>query len=215
MAGPVGVPAPATVYRLARHDAALRHSRITPIDNRSGSSGNRYDVVGGGVLYAATEVRTCYSETLARFHPTPKMRELLRKADPDEPQFMLCGGIAQDWRLQRRVFALSLRASLPFLDVETPATLSYLEGELSSELLALDYAGNLDLSDVRNRDRRLSRAIAAWAYTAQDGTVRRRVFLVRHADESWRGRLVTDDRDTEGHEFDAQGRDQDPQAWRG
>jgi hypothetical protein len=55
-----------------------------------------------------------------------------------------------------------------FLDVENPETLSFLERELSSELLALGYAGNLDLSDVRNRDRRLSRAIAAWAYTAQD-----------------------------------------------
>ncbi|MEO8829036.1 hypothetical protein [Lapillicoccus sp.] len=76
----------------------------------------------------------------------------------------------QDWRLQRRVFILSSENALPFVDVENPATLQALEEELSSELVSLGYTVNLDLSDVRNRDRRLSRAIAAWAYTAQDDT---------------------------------------------
>lgn len=168
MASPEEVEPPETIFRIARHDGATLHSRITPADNRSGSAGNRYDVVGGGVLYGATVVRTCFSETLARFRPTPAMRVLLAKADPEEPQFMLCGGIPQDWRLQRRVFQLAVRDPLPFLNVESPETLAHLEEVLASELLALGYTGNLDLSDLRNRDRRLSRAIAAWAFTAQD-----------------------------------------------
>ena len=37
------------------------------------------------------------------------------------------------------------------------------------------------------------------------GTVRQTVFLARHAGEGRRGRLVTDDRETGGHDFDAQG----------
>lgn len=159
---------PATVYRVARQDGALRHSRITPADNRTGGAGNRYDVVGGGVLYAASTARTCFAETMSRFRPTPAMRELLREADPEEPQFMICGGVPQDWRLKRRIFDLEISNPLPFLDVENPSTLTHLEEELGQELLALGYQGNLDLSDIRNRDRRLSRAIAAWAYTAQD-----------------------------------------------
>lgn len=164
------VPAPPALRRVARTDGATRFSRISPADNRSAKAGNRYDVVGGGVLYAADTVETCFRETLARFRPTPRMRQLLAEADPDEPGFMICGGVPQDWRLQRRVFTLSLDDALPFVDVENPATLQLLEEELSQELVSLGYTANLDLSDVRNRDRRLSRAIADWAYTAQDET---------------------------------------------
>lgn len=158
------------MFRVARADGAARFSQISPADNRSAKAGNRYDVVGRGVLYAADEVQTCFRETLARFRPTPKMRQLLQDADSDESGFMIVGGVPQDWRLQRRVFILSSENALPFVDVENPATLQALEEELSSELVSLGYTVNLDLSDVRNRDRRLSRAIAAWAYTAQDDT---------------------------------------------
>jgi hypothetical protein len=157
-----------TVYRVARHDGALRHSEITPADNRSGRAGNRYDVVGGGVLYAASTVRTCFAETMSRFRPTPVMRALLRRQEPDEHHFMIVGGIPQDWRLQRRIFELQISDPLPFLDVESPSTLTHLEEELSHVLTALGYKDNLDLGDIRNRDRRLSREIAGWAYTAQD-----------------------------------------------
>lgn len=164
----VTVAAPDSMLRVARAGSGRRFSRITPSDARSERAGNRYDVVGGGVLYAADELRTCYLETLARFRPTPRMRELLAEPDVEESGFMVCGGVPQDWRLTRRSFELVPSDALPFVDVEAPETLQQLESELSSVLVSLGYHDNLDISDVRNRDRRLSRAIAQWAFTAQD-----------------------------------------------
>lgn len=159
---------PDTLHRIARAQAPLNFSEIAPEDATSGKSGNRYDVPGGGVLYAATKVQTCFAETLARFRPTPKMRELLKTLDEDESHFMICGGIPQDWRLQRRIIDLKLNDPLPFLDVEDAGTLTRLELELSATLISLGYEGNLDLGDIRNKDRRLSRAIAEWTYVTQD-----------------------------------------------
>lgn len=162
------VDPPEIIYRVARVESGLRFSEITPEDSASGTSGNRYDVAGGGVLYAATEVRTCFAETLARFRPSPKIRSLLKEADPAEAHFMVCGGVPQDWRLRRRIFELEAGAALPFVDVEDPGTLTILERELCSQLMSLGYAENLDLADLRNKDRRLSRSIAEWVYVAQD-----------------------------------------------
>lgn len=81
---------------------------------------------------------------------------------------MPCGGVPRDWRLRRTIYSLRLQDPLPFLDVENASTLSSLERELTSTLVALGYEGNIDVADIRGRDRRLSRAIAEWAYVAQD-----------------------------------------------
>lgn len=165
----IGVVSPPQImYRIARASNPTDYSRIQPGDASSGRSGNRYDVPGGGVLYCATSVRTCFAEILAAFRPTPAMRALLKDADSEESQFMLCGGIPQDWRLQRRILEIRLIDPLPFVDVEAAGTLTVLESQLASELVALGYREPIDLSDIRNKDRRLSRAIAAWAYVAQD-----------------------------------------------
>lgn len=128
------------------------------------TAGNRFDVPGGAVLYAGSTRAACYAETLARFRPTPKIRELLR----DESGFMIAGGVPQDWRLQRVMARLRVVDPLPFLDVEHPATLAHLSEVMSGELTRLGYEHNLDISDVCNRDRRLTRAIAHYAYTAVD-----------------------------------------------
>lgn len=132
-------------------------------------SGNRFDVPGGGVLYTATTAQACFGETLARFRPTPRMRELLRD---EEPGFMVVGGVPQDWRLQRVLVSLRPIDPLPFLDVEDPATHEFLGEVLARELIALGYDRPLDLSSVTNQDRRLSRLISEYAYTATepDGT---------------------------------------------
>lgn len=159
---------PDSIFRVARVGGARSFSRITPSDGRSGRAGNRYDVVGGGVLYGATDIITCYRETLSRFRPSPRMRALLAEPDADESQFMLCGGVPQDWRLTRRVYTLRVDNALPFVDVEDPGTLDQLERDMAPTLVSLGYTGNLDLGDLRNKDRRLSRAIAEWAFTAQD-----------------------------------------------
>ena len=120
------------------------------------------------MLYAGTTPEACYAETLSRLRPTPRIRDLVK----DERGFMVTGGVPQDWRLQRTIGDLVLGDPLPFLDVEAPATHEYLSEALATELVALGYEDPLDLSDICNRDRRLSRAIALHAYTAtaSDGT---------------------------------------------
>jgi len=72
---PSHVTAPATrslgdksLFRVARSDAPMRPSTIDPSDV-STNAGNRYDVVGGGVLYLAGEAAGCYADALARDNP--------------------------------------------------------------------------------------------------------------------------------------------------
>lgn len=164
MTEPATAIPPEILYRVGRNSGLLNYSTISPSDAALPNAGNRFDVPGGGVLYAATARTGCFVETLARFRPTPRMRELLE----DEPGFMITGGVPQDWRLQRSMATLAVRDPLPFLDVEASETHAFLSKTLASQLVQLDYADNLDLSDVTNHDRRLSRLIALHAYTAAD-----------------------------------------------
>lgn len=164
MTEPATAVTPDWVYRVARSRGLDTFSEITPEDADLKSAGNRFDVPGGSVLYAATTVVGCYAETLARFRPTPKIRDLVK----DEKDFMVAGGVPQDWRLQRSVATFELRDPLPFLDIEAPETQEFLDEQLATELVSLGYASNLDISAVCNQDRRLSRAIARYAYTSAD-----------------------------------------------
>lgn len=155
---------PDTVHRIGRTSDPLRFSEIRPQDAALSRAGNRYDVPGGAVLYAASEVVACFGETLARYRPTPRMRELLK----DEEGFVVCGGVPRDWRLKRTIVTLGVSRPLPFLDVDAPETHQYLSEALAPQLVALGYESNLDIADIRNSDRRLSRAIALEAYNAVD-----------------------------------------------
>jgi hypothetical protein len=162
MTEPATATPPDEIYRVARNSGLLTFSTISPLDASLPTAGNRFDVPGGGVLYAASSPEACYVETLARFRPTPRIRELVR----DEPGFMVTGGVPQDWRLQRALARIRVEEPLPFLDVEDPATHEFLNQQLASELVALGYNSPLDLATICNQDRRLSRAIADYAYTA-------------------------------------------------
>lgn len=164
MREPATAEAPTHLYRVARSRGLLSFSTISPVDAMLPTAGNRFDVPGGGVLYAGSDIAACYAETLARMRPTPKIRDLVK----DEPGFMVAGGVPQDWRLQRTVGTLTLNKPLPSLDMEQPETHAYLSEVMASDLVALGYTDNLDISDVANSDRRLSRAVAEHAFTATD-----------------------------------------------
>lgn len=163
MVEPAIATPPDPLLRVGRTGGLLRFSTINPLDAALPKAGNRFDVPGGGVLYAATTAEACYAETLARFRPTPRMRELFRD---EEPGFMVVGGVPQDWRLQRHLASIRLADSLPFLDVEAPETHEFLNEVLANDLVALGYEQPLNMSTVTNQDRRLSRLIAEYAYTA-------------------------------------------------
>jgi hypothetical protein len=161
---PVEVTAPKQIYRVARSGQVERFSRIDPSEAALASSGNRFDVLGGGVLYGASTPSGCYAETLARFRLSAGMRQKVEEMDADGSR-MACGGVPADWRARRTRATLSMRDPLPFLDVEHPATHEYLTSQMASELAALGLSV-LDVAAVRGPNRHVTRAIASWAYAA-------------------------------------------------
>ncbi len=68
-----------TLYRVGRSDRPLALSRITVEDAAQPRAGNRFDVLGGGVLYLSTTARGCYAETLARLRPTATITPSARR----------------------------------------------------------------------------------------------------------------------------------------
>lgn len=154
------VAAPDTVWRVARLGTGTQFSEIDPVDAMSLNAGNRFDVVGGGVLYASTSLEGCYREVLARLRPAPGMADL----DEDDNRHMRAGNVAASWRENRRRFALGLPDALPFVDVEHQDTWNTLEAVMATSL----GADHLDVGHVRGPDRLLTRAIAAWVYAQTD-----------------------------------------------
>jgi hypothetical protein len=161
--GPATVAAESTYFRVARSDQPLAFSSIGPTDAQFAFAGNRFDVVGGGVLCLGTTAGGCYAETVARFRPSAKVRA----AVGDEPGFVICGGIPADWRARRLEVQVDLPDALPFVDVESPQTHAYLTAVMAPVLAGLAVDA-LDVGLVRGRNRLITRAIAAWAYAAAD-----------------------------------------------
>ncbi|PFG44992.1 RES domain-containing protein [Georgenia soli] len=154
------VTAPDVMWRVARLGMGTRFSEIEPADALSQNAGNRFDVVGGGVLYTSTDIEGCYREVLARLRPAPGMVDL----DEDEGGHMRAGNVAASWRENRRRFALAVPEALPFVDVEHQDTWNALEAAITLP----PNVPHLDVGHIRGADRLLTRAIATWAYTQTD-----------------------------------------------
>lgn len=92
-AGPAEIPAPSPLWRVARRRTSLAYSRIAAEDAMR-NAGNRFDVPGAGVLYAAETPEACFVETLARFRPSLRM---LADVAMDE-DYMNAGAIPSAWR---------------------------------------------------------------------------------------------------------------------
>lgn len=162
--GPHEVEPPGALFRVARADQPLRFSQIAPADVPLPKAGNRFDVPGGGILYAATDAAGCYAETLARFRPSAAVRAAVEEEDP---RFMICGGVPADWRDRRLEVKLAVDDALPFLDVEHEATHEHLTTAVAREMAALSIEV-IDVSVIRGPNRLATRAISAWAYSAED-----------------------------------------------
>jgi len=159
---PISVEAPASLWRVGRVSDPVHFSEIDPVDAAVANGGNRFDVPGGEVLYAATAPGGAYAETIARLRPSAKMRAL----EPDDGH-MLAGGVPADWRWRRALVQVSLDQPLPFLDVEATETHTFLT-EAIPHVLLQHGVENLDVADVRGPNRLLTRDIARYAYVAQD-----------------------------------------------
>lgn len=162
---PATVGWPGQAWRIARRNSVARFSEIRPEDAMLPNSGNRFDVSGAGVLYAASEPAACFGETLARFRPSPKVVEAVGEVDGN---FMVCGGVPADWRYNRVLAPVRYLGTLPFVDVEHPQTHAYMSRELASYFHQLGYSEPIDVSDIRGRNRTLTRLIAAFVYAATD-----------------------------------------------
>jgi hypothetical protein len=162
--GVVTLTAPGELWRIATTDNATRFAEINPI-TAAGPFGNRYDVPGGGVLYASTDVRGCFAETLARFRVA--LGSPVAVAAAKDTGFMPPGSIPASWREDRRKFMIGAVEPLPFLDIEHEHTRAVMENELPLVLTRFNIE-HLDVPAVRGADRRLTRALAEWAYTRTD-----------------------------------------------
>ncbi|MGV8913615.1 MAG: RES family NAD+ phosphorylase [Rhodoglobus sp.] len=161
---PVITTCSSELWRVGRASHVLRFSSIQAEDAASPRNGNRFDVPGGEVLYAATSAEGAFAETISRFRPTAAS---LLLTNEDREHFMAPGSVPAEWRTRRRLVRFSVNEPLPFLDVDKPETHTFLTAQMAPTLDALEI-DNLDNATLRGTNRLLTRAVAEWAYTAQD-----------------------------------------------
>lgn len=153
-------------YRVARKKQALEFSSLAPEDFEV-PSGNRFDVVGGQVLYAGSSLDACFGETLGRMRPSPALVSNIGSHDEGQ---MNAGTLPQAWRDDRVIANIDCIDPRPFVDVDQISTLQHVSVALAAELRQLGYSEVLDQATIRGRDRKLTRLISRWAYTAtEDG----------------------------------------------
>jgi len=159
------VALPEVLYRIAVRHRGLAFSEITPEDHANPRAGHRFDVLGAGVLYAATRPRAAYLETLGNLRPSPGVE--LAPAD-DDSEFMKPGSIPQQWREDRAMFELSASAesAMTFVDLTDVGTRTWLAGILRDQLKLLDI-DYLDVPEVTNKNRYITRMLAGALYTVR------------------------------------------------
>jgi hypothetical protein len=116
-------------------------------------------------MYAAEQRCACFAETLAPFRPTLELLAQLRSLPAgdfgdDTPE---SGLIPDDWHLKRMVGTFRVVPGQRWLDLRSLEVHEQLRHESPDLFLNLGY-DEFDLSVALNRDRRLTQAIARWAY---------------------------------------------------
>ncbi|SEO06965.1 RES family NAD+ phosphorylase [Cryobacterium luteum] len=158
--------APSPLWRVERTNPALHFSLLNPVDVMNDRAGNRFDIPGAGVLYGATKADGGFAETLAGFRPRASMVQAFSHLTP-EPGRILPGHVPTAWLTTRRLRTFNVTGSLPFVDLESPATHAYLTKQAAPVLLHQGLE-NLDVAAVRGPNRLLTRAIASWLYSRTD-----------------------------------------------
>lgn len=166
-ADPVLVAPPAAgPWRVERTGPPLRFSSLNPVDALDDRVGGRFDIPGAGVLYGATSPHGTYAETLAAFRPRASMIAALSNMGPD-PGRVTPGQIPAGWMKSRRLRLFDTGDALPFVDIESPVTHTYVT-EHAASALTRHGIENLDVATVRGPSRLITRAIAGWLYTRTD-----------------------------------------------
>lgn len=104
-----------------------------------------------------------FAETLAGFRPRASMVGAFSPLTPEAGR-VLPGQVPAAWLDTRRLRTFDVMGSLPFVDIESPATHAYLTEHAATVLLHQGLE-NLDVAAVRGPSRLLTRAIASWLYS--------------------------------------------------
>lgn len=163
-AEPALIANPQKVVRITRTIDPLAYSRVGAVEARKAKQGNRFDVPGGGVLYAATLDATCIHEVCSRFRPSAFYRSLNISLDEQEG---FSNELPEDWRLNRRFYDLEISTDLPFVDISHQKTWKWLDERLPG-LLFQRKLDHFDAEHVYSSDRSLTRQLAGEIYTATD-----------------------------------------------
>jgi hypothetical protein len=149
-----------------RPEPPLRFSWIGAESAAVDDVGNRFDIAGAGVLYAATTAQGALAETTAHFRPRASLLEKMAQAgaSADELRVPVLG---PDWRAARVLRTLETVEPLPFVDIENPITHTYLTEHAPAILIAFGLQ-HLDVPAVRGPSRLLTRGLATWIYQARD-----------------------------------------------
>ncbi len=119
-----------------------------------------------GVLYAAPERRACFLETLDAFRPDRALLQRLLAMGPDA--FIPQSGLIPDAYSDKLIGHLRLDAGQRWLDLRMNAPESAValsrEPEIAARLPKLGYGNRFKPGDLVGSDRRLTRAIARWAF---------------------------------------------------
>ena len=169
------------VWRIGRApDPLAPGPPLDPEDRNQPRAGNRFDSPLGDyrVLYCGSTLDACFGETLARLRPDPALLAVIGD-EWRELGFMSLGAVPADWRHRRLAVRVRPRPGFDFLDVEATRTHQVLREELAPVLTHLGY-DDLDVGLVRGPDRRVTRAIAHWAWSQADDEGNARFAGVRY-----------------------------------
>jgi hypothetical protein len=143
------------LWRVARRGAEFRFSQIDADVAADSRLGNRFDIPGWGVLYAASRPEGAFAEVLQGFRPTAAT---LAAAARDDGH-MAPSSVPQDWREKRVLSRFTVVEPLPFVDVEETQTHTALTHALAPQLAAMGVS-SLDVPQIRGANRRPTRLVA-------------------------------------------------------
>lgn len=153
---------PAEIYRVARKPDPWQPPDWSRA-NTDGTFGNRFDDPSGyyRVLYAASQLVSCFVETLARFRPDLALRAELSEIE-GEDDFVPLGEVPLEWCEQRLIG--SAAADGDYADIYTSAWIAHLRPRLADECLRLGLQ-ELDAALLQSAaPRRISQLASREAY---------------------------------------------------
>lgn len=150
------------LYRIARGKKPWEFpdwSRASTDSYGAHTFGNRFDDPAGEyrVLYAASQLLSCYVETLARFRPDQKLKEELA-AIQGEDDFQPIGYIPEDWFDNRYIGRATVKGR--YADLYTAEWVSQLRPHLQSQCIKLGLP-ELDLSVLMQPEKRIITQMAS------------------------------------------------------